>query len=135
MMTIAEMVGVLHNASLMVDDIEDGSRLRRGVPVCHSIFGIPNTINTANYMYARPPTIYRSSSPNFYFSILIPLTGTSLRCRRSTTSAERKPPLSSSRSSSIFIAARSFSFFVFNFHTLILILHYPGLRHLLERQQ
>lgn len=47
---IAEMVGVLHNASLMIDDIEDGSRLRRGVPVCHAIYGIPSTINTANYM-------------------------------------------------------------------------------------
>lgn len=47
---IAEMVGVLHNASLMVDDIEDGSRLRRGVPVCHAIYGVPSTINTANYM-------------------------------------------------------------------------------------
>lgn len=50
-MSIAEMVGVLHNASLMVDDIEDGSRLRRGVPVCHLIYGVPSTINTGNYMY------------------------------------------------------------------------------------
>eukprot|EP01127_Copromyxa_protea_P003449 TRINITY_DN1326_c0_g1_i1.p1 TRINITY_DN1326_c0_g1~~TRINITY_DN1326_c0_g1_i1.p1 ORF type:complete len:259 (-),score=59.95 TRINITY_DN1326_c0_g1_i1:74-850(-) len=34
-----------------VDDIEDNSLLRRGVPVTHFIYGIPTTINTANYMY------------------------------------------------------------------------------------
>ena len=48
---IKEIVGDLHNASLMIDDIEDGSKLRRGCPVAHSIFGIPTTINTANYAY------------------------------------------------------------------------------------
>lgn len=34
-----------------VDDIEDNSKLRRGVPVAHSIYGVPSTINTANYVY------------------------------------------------------------------------------------
>ncbi|CAG9533401.1 unnamed protein product [Cercopithifilaria johnstoni] len=47
-MTVVEM---LHNASLMIDDIEDNSLLRRGLPVTHSIYGIPRTINTANYVY------------------------------------------------------------------------------------
>jgi len=41
----------LHAASLMVDDIEDDSQLRRGKPVAHKIYGIPQTINTANYVY------------------------------------------------------------------------------------
>jgi geranylgeranyl diphosphate synthase, type III len=41
----------LHNASLLVDDIEDNSKLRRGMPVAHSIFGIPATLNCANYVY------------------------------------------------------------------------------------
>ena len=35
----------------MIDDIEDNSKLRRGVPVAHSIFGIPTVINGANYAY------------------------------------------------------------------------------------
>lgn len=48
---IAELISILHNASLMIDDIEDNSRLRRGIPVCHLVYGIPSTINTANYMY------------------------------------------------------------------------------------
>lgn len=34
-----------------IDDIEDNSKLRRGIPVCHLVYGIPMTINTANYMY------------------------------------------------------------------------------------
>ncbi|KAJ7040777.1 isoprenoid synthase domain-containing protein [Mycena alexandri] len=47
---IAKVVSMLHNASLMVDDIEDDSQLRRGAPVAHKIYGIPQTINTANYV-------------------------------------------------------------------------------------
>lgn len=31
--------------------MEDNSILRRGVPVAHSIFGVAQTINTANYVY------------------------------------------------------------------------------------
>ncbi|KIM38797.1 hypothetical protein M413DRAFT_419682 [Hebeloma cylindrosporum] len=48
---IAKVVNMLHAASLMVDDIEDDSQLRRGRPVTHKIYGIPQTINTANYVY------------------------------------------------------------------------------------
>jgi len=49
--TIAKLISILHNSSLMVDDIEDNSKLRRGSPVCHSVYGTAITINTANYMY------------------------------------------------------------------------------------
>ncbi|KAL2847545.1 isoprenoid synthase domain-containing protein [Aspergillus pseudoustus] len=48
---IKRVVGLLHVASLLIDDIEDYSKLRRGFPVAHSIFGIPQTINSANYAY------------------------------------------------------------------------------------
>ncbi|TFK50785.1 terpenoid synthase [Heliocybe sulcata] len=48
---ITKVVSMLHSASLMVDDIEDDSQLRRGSPVAHKIYGIPQTINTANYVY------------------------------------------------------------------------------------
>ncbi|TFY83754.1 hypothetical protein EWM64_g252 [Hericium alpestre] len=48
---IARVVRMLHNASLLIDDIEDDSQLRRGQPVAHKIYGIPQTINTANYVY------------------------------------------------------------------------------------
>jgi geranylgeranyl diphosphate synthase type 3 len=48
---ITRVVGMLHTASLLVDDVEDSSTLRRGMPVAHNIFGIPQTINSANYIY------------------------------------------------------------------------------------
>jgi len=48
---ITKVVGMLHSASLLVDDVEDSSLLRRGFPVAHAIFGIPQTINSSNYIY------------------------------------------------------------------------------------
>jgi len=49
--SISEIITMLHNASLLVDDIEDNSVLRRGLPVAHSIYGVGSTINSANYVY------------------------------------------------------------------------------------
>ncbi|EWC46615.1 hypothetical protein DRE_04102 [Drechslerella stenobrocha 248] len=51
--TIKHVVAMLHNASLLVDDVEDNSVLRRGYPVAHSLFGVAQTINSANYIYFR----------------------------------------------------------------------------------
>ena len=48
---ITRVVGMLHTASLLVDDVEDSSSLRRGLPVAHNIFGVAQTINSANYIY------------------------------------------------------------------------------------
>ncbi|KAL7753309.1 geranylgeranyl pyrophosphate synthetase [Sorochytrium milnesiophthora] len=48
---INNVVEMLHGGSLLIDDIEDGSALRRGVPVAHKIYGTPQTINCANYVY------------------------------------------------------------------------------------
>ncbi|CEJ05061.1 Putative Geranylgeranyl pyrophosphate synthase [Rhizopus microsporus] len=48
---ITKTIEMLHTASLMIDDVQDDSHLRRGVPVAHHIYGIPQTINTANYVY------------------------------------------------------------------------------------
>ena len=48
---ISEVIQMLHNASLLLDDIEDGSELRRGAPTAHKVFGEALTINSANYLY------------------------------------------------------------------------------------
>ncbi|KAH6951290.1 hypothetical protein HG530_013938 [Fusarium avenaceum] len=48
---IKRIIMLLHNASLLIDDIQDSSRLRRGLPVSHSIFGVAQTINAANYAF------------------------------------------------------------------------------------
>ncbi|OTF73195.1 geranylgeranyl pyrophosphate synthase-like protein, partial [Euroglyphus maynei] len=48
---INSIIEMLHNSSLLIDDIEDNATLRRGIPVAHNIFGIASTINSANYVY------------------------------------------------------------------------------------
>lgn len=48
---VKKVITMLHNGSLLIDDIEDNSQMRRGAPVAHAIFGEPLTINCANYTY------------------------------------------------------------------------------------
>ena len=48
---IGEIIQMLHNASLLIDDIQDNSVLRRGNPCAHKIYGVASTINSANYVY------------------------------------------------------------------------------------
>jgi fusicocca-2,10(14)-diene synthase/ophiobolin F synthase len=48
---IKKVVNLLHGASLMLDDIQDSSQLRRGKPAAHMVFGTMQTINTAGYRF------------------------------------------------------------------------------------
>ncbi|KAH7110377.1 geranylgeranyl pyrophosphate synthase [Dendryphion nanum] len=48
---ITEVIDLLHSSSLMLDDIEDDSSLRRGKPSTHAVFGTSQTINSATYLY------------------------------------------------------------------------------------
>lgn len=45
---------VIHNGTLMVDDIEDASELRRGKPCTYKIYGLDIAINAGNSMYYLP---------------------------------------------------------------------------------
>jgi geranylgeranyl pyrophosphate synthase len=45
---------VIHNGTLMVDDIEDASNLRRGKPCTYKIYGLDIAINAGNAMYYLP---------------------------------------------------------------------------------
>jgi ophiobolin F synthase len=47
--TIKSILKSLRTASLLLDDIEDQSPLRRGKPAAHIVFGVPSTINSANF--------------------------------------------------------------------------------------
>ncbi|RDW65762.1 bifunctional terpene synthase/polyprenyl synthetase family protein [Aspergillus mulundensis] len=49
--SIKKIIGMLHHSSLMLDDIEDNSTLRRGKPCTHILFGPAQTINSANYTF------------------------------------------------------------------------------------
>ena len=42
---------ILHNASLIVDDIEDQSKARRGGPCTYRKYGIDIGINAGNFLY------------------------------------------------------------------------------------
>ncbi|KAK7056051.1 isoprenoid synthase domain-containing protein [Favolaschia claudopus] len=62
---IANAVTMVHDASLLIDDIEDDSDLRRGKPVAHSVFGAPRTINAATqaYLLAQQEILSLDSGP------------------------------------------------------------------------
>ncbi len=48
---IAAACEVIHNGSLMEDDIEDDSELRRGKPCIHKIYGVDVALNAGSAMY------------------------------------------------------------------------------------
>ncbi|KAJ0116069.1 Geranylgeranyl pyrophosphate synthase A [Diaporthe amygdali] len=47
--SVTSVVVDVHNLSLMQDDVEDNSPLRRSRPSTHSIFGIGQTVNSSTY--------------------------------------------------------------------------------------
>jgi geranylgeranyl diphosphate synthase, type I len=46
----ASIIELFHNFTLIHDDIEDGSEMRRGKPCVHKIYGTPITINSGDGM-------------------------------------------------------------------------------------
>lgn len=50
----AEIVELIHAGSLVVDDIEDGSKIRRGEPSLHQRYGLPIALNAGNWLYFWP---------------------------------------------------------------------------------
>lgn len=45
---------LIHNGTIIVDDIEDDSFLRRGKPCLHRIYGIDVSVNAGNFLYFAP---------------------------------------------------------------------------------
>jgi len=54
---LAVIPEVIHNGTLAVDDVEDGSEFRRGRPCIHKIYGVDIAINMGNTMYYYPMLI------------------------------------------------------------------------------
>ena len=50
---VKSVVDDLHTASLIMDDVEDKSPLRRGSPATHAIFGVSQSINSATFAVLR----------------------------------------------------------------------------------
>ncbi|TAQ90468.1 hypothetical protein B7494_g1208 [Chlorociboria aeruginascens] len=51
--SIKYIASALVTSSMMLDDIEDNSTLRRGKPAAHVIYGASQTVNSANYAYVH----------------------------------------------------------------------------------
>ena len=45
---------VIHNGTIMIDDIEDSSEFRRGKPCTYKMFGLDIAVNAGNTMYYLP---------------------------------------------------------------------------------
>jgi geranylgeranyl diphosphate synthase type I len=55
---------IIHNGTLMADDVEDDSELRRGKPCIHKIHGVDVAVNTSSFMYYIPLTILIKNKDN-----------------------------------------------------------------------
>jgi geranylgeranyl pyrophosphate synthase len=61
---ISGVASLLHEASLMLDDIQDGSPLRRGRPAVHEIFGVGQTVNSACFHINNALHLVQQLSPS-----------------------------------------------------------------------
>ena len=57
------IVELLHTASLVIDDIQDGSSERRGGPSAHVAHGVPIALGAANAAYFRALALLRDALP------------------------------------------------------------------------
>jgi len=56
---------IIHNGTIMIDDVEDKGDLRRGKPALHKIYGEDIAINTGNFMYYFPLLILIKNKDKF----------------------------------------------------------------------
>jgi geranylgeranyl pyrophosphate synthase len=52
---LAGAIEALHAGSLAIDDLQDGSRMRRGAPSLHVQYGLPIAVNIGTLLYYWPP--------------------------------------------------------------------------------
>jgi geranylgeranyl pyrophosphate synthase len=55
----AEAIEFIHAGSLIVDDIEDGSAMRRGRPALHLRYSMPIALNAGNWLYFWPFDLFK----------------------------------------------------------------------------
>lgn len=53
LVVVKRVIDLLHNPSLILDDIQDDSSMRRGKTATHLIFGEAQSINSATFLYVR----------------------------------------------------------------------------------
>ncbi len=50
---LMQMIEEIHTGSLIVDDIQDNSSVRRGGATVHSLYGMPLALNAGNWLYFK----------------------------------------------------------------------------------
>ncbi|WP_254522875.1 polyprenyl synthetase family protein [Natrinema caseinilyticum] len=55
---------ILHNGTIIVDDVEDGATIRRGEPALHRVYGRDVALNAGNAMYFLPLKILTRDPAN-----------------------------------------------------------------------
>lgn len=60
---LTPLVELSHSGSLIVDDIEDDARTRRGGPAAHVEFGVDLAVNAGNLVYFLPMRLLDPSAP------------------------------------------------------------------------
>lgn len=68
---LAAVAEVVHNGTLMVDDVEDDSDLRRGKPALHKLYGVDVAVNAGNAMYFLPLRAFRLHRRQFSDSVML----------------------------------------------------------------
>lgn len=54
LLLFSNLIEELHSGSLIIDDIEDQSAIRRGAPTLHRMVGLPVALNAGNWLYFAP---------------------------------------------------------------------------------
>jgi len=62
---------LVHNGTIIIDDIEDGSDLRRGKPSLHTLYGIDTAINAGNAAYFIPLALLLRNDQGFSDDIIL----------------------------------------------------------------
>ena len=62
---------LLHNGTIIIDDIEDQGELRRGKPCLHKIFGTDIALNAGNFIYFLPLLALIKNKDKFRADVLV----------------------------------------------------------------
>ena len=62
---------LIHEGSIIVDDVEDQGELRRKKPCLHKIFGVDTAINAGNFMYFLPLLAIKRNKKRFKLETLV----------------------------------------------------------------
>ncbi|MDH3423758.1 MAG: polyprenyl synthetase family protein, partial [Gemmatimonadota bacterium] len=78
------LIELLHAGSLIIDDIEDDSQIRRGRPALHRLHGLPLALNTGNWLYFLALAVLARSgqSPDVRLALYEDVSMALMRCHQ-----------------------------------------------------